>query len=568
MPQLPASSFSFITIFDKNSNPKKVVIRDTTDYPAIGISAANVFVYLKVSYVAANGNVTVFYNNFNNALGAGADLTRSLGTDSTSTIPLPLQADGNVSFGDFVIEAQYDYLDSSSNQFITQKSYTYSYTWTPPKVCIMKRINLASSNITTTDTTNYGAYLTLSRTHTISPPPNAQLPPLSMGVSTTTQAINVYQDIATGTWGAKVVSVVTYIFDEERRGGNRDVIISGLEVIEQLIGCIEFQVTSDLDINKLLCCLGDIKALYQRELISNAQKAQNIYEDKIKPLQLEMVFYFSFMAAGCLEKAAASVERLKQISGCSDLCCGFDDCPTPIPVITGGGNFYNVDSPDASILVVPEVIGNTTTFHITVNPSIIPDIIAYNVVGNSPISVSTTVDSITGNVTFTISTDRPLGLVDNACVIRVNISNSSGSWTIAKDNIYIDSAGGLINAFTNQSVVFTGTTLDTDFIAFKWSDFFGDAGGTLVPQQFVVSAQVNNSNYFSEDATTVLAFLGLLNSCEANVMWIENDITTKGNATIIRLYNPVNGEILKYGDFAEFAETNLQIYVRVQAKAS
>jgi hypothetical protein len=563
MPQLPSSSFSFITIFDKNANPKGVVINDTTDYTAIGINPNNVFVYLRVTLLSSNGNSSTFYNNFNNATGNGADLSRSLGSLSTSTIPLPLQTDGNAAFGSYIIEAQYDYLDGLGNDFETDKSYSYDYSWVPPCVTIMERINLSSSNITTTDTTNYGSYINFSRVHTISPPGNAQLPPLNMPVQTTGLAVNVYQNIATGTWSAKVVSIVTYLLTPVENPQ-----IDGLEVIEQLIGCIEFKVVADVDINKLFCCLGDLKKQYEKLQLSNTVKAEIMFEQTIAPLELNITFYLIFMAGGCPDKAALALEKITEISGCGDCACGGDECPTPIPILTGNANLYNVDSPDGSIIVVPEVNGNLTTFNITVNPAIIPKVIQYSATGVDPILVDTVIDPITGNIQFVVSFTRSIPLLENSSVIRVKISNITGPWTLSVDKIFVDSGDNIVNFFANQIVAFTGTTTNADFIAFKYSNFFADNVGTLVPQKFVAQAQINNSSYYGLSDVTVLASIGIQNTCEANILWIENNGSEKGNAMIVRLYNPLNGEILTYGDFAEAAETNIQIMVKVTAQSA
>ena len=50
---------------------------------------------------------------------------------------------------------------------------------------------------------------------------------------------------------------------------------------------------------------------------------------------------------------------------------------------------------------------------------------------------------------------------------------------------------------------------------------------------------------------------------EANILWIENDVNREGKAILVRLYNPISGEIWKFDDLDR--EQIYQINCKVQA---
>ncbi|HXK66279.1 MAG TPA: hypothetical protein PK348_08440, partial [Spirochaetota bacterium] len=242
MPQIPASTFSYTSILDKNSTPSKLIVQDTTDIAAlITAGYSNFGIFLRLTFTSVSGTITV-YDNIN---GSVADIIYPA-TDNSNTIALPLQANGNLAFGTYSVTAQYQYLDEFGTDFSTEVSSAYEYTWTPPNAEISYRINLPASNITSIDVTNYGGQIvTMTRVHTISPPGNAQLPPLNLPPISTSLATNVYQNITTGTWGVKIVSVVTYQFITTATGMN-------WQVIDVVSGCTEFLVFSDVNLNALL----------------------------------------------------------------------------------------------------------------------------------------------------------------------------------------------------------------------------------------------------------------------------------------------------------------------------
>lgn len=549
MPQIPASTFSYTSILDKNSTPSKLIVQDTTDIAAlITAGYSNFGIFLRLTFTSVSGTITV-YDNIN---GSVADIIYPA-TDNSNTIALPLQANGNLAFGTYSVTAQYQYLDEFGTDFSTEVSSAYEYTWTPPNAEISYRINLPASNITSIDVTNYGGQIvTMTRVHTISPPGNAQLPPLNLPPISTSLATNVYQNITTGTWGVKIVSVVTYQFITTATGMN-------WQVIDVVSGCTEFLVFSDVNLNALLCCLDNIKKRYQRLLLTNPVSANQLMEEKIQPIMMNLTFYAAYVQAGCLDKAAAAIEQIKEISGCGECACGGDECPTPIPAIVPQNNFYDVDSPDQSITVTSDVIGNTTVFHVEISQTIIDQISSktYIVNGTSPITVATTVSPDGKTITYTVGTSRPIPYVQNLAVIKVTIAFVSTAWEVTMEEIFTDPQLAIVDDFANHTIAwYTNPVSDGDVVSFIYSDFF-----TAV-QTFVANAQINN--VFTETSLgNFITAIKTQNTIEANIPWIEDDGTGKGNKIAVRLYNPVQGEILRFGDLNQ--EQTYVVHVRVQA---
>jgi hypothetical protein len=530
MPQLPASAFSYTSILDKNSTPKKIVIHDTSDIASLITAGYSGFgIFLKVTFTSSTGTSTLYDN-----IGGSTPDILYPATDNSNVIALPLQSNGNLAFGIYSVTAEYQYLDNFGSDYSTDVNSAYEFGFTSPCVSISFRINLPASNITTIDTTDYGSYVLLNRQHTISPPPNAQLPPLSLPPITTTLSQNVYQNITTGTWGAKVISIITY-----QLAVTPDLL--NWQLIDNLSDCIEIPVVSDIDINKLLCCLNKYKLRWERLKLVNQVEADNLFNEVIQPIVVNLTFYYAALTAGCYAVAAAAIAVIKEVSGCDCNCDA--NCPTVIPAVTPQNNFYDIDSPDNSITVTSSTVGNTTIFHLQIAQSIIDQINAktYIVNGTSPITVATTVSPDGKTITYTVGVSRPIPYVQNLAVVRAKIAYSSG-WSIGMDSIYVDPQLAVIAPFADHTIDFTvGSPADTDAVAFFYANFF------TANQIFVPQAQVMNS-YFLDNASSVLESIKTQNTIEANIMWTQNDGSQKGNSFLTRLYNPVNGEILRFSD--------------------
>lgn len=547
MAQLQNTAFAYTGVFDLTSTPKSLVIQDNTDWASLIIQGyAPLGIFLKSVFTSSSGSQVLYDNLSNQMSDTNYDITYP-STQSGNQIVLPLQSNNpNIAFGLYTIYLEYRYLDSDLVEWSNTVSASYEFTFTAPAVTIAHRINLASSTITTIDTTNYGGgVISSSREHTISPPTNAQLPPLNLPVQTTTLATNVYVNITTGTWGAKVITTITYQLE------------SGWQTTQELIGCIEFVVFSTVDLNKLLCCLDEYKSRYEEQLLKNFVAAENIKKQYIEPVLLNIGFYYMYLQAGCVEKANKAIQAIIDITKCGNCACGGDECPTPIPSISAATPIYVVDSPNNTITVTSDIIGDATIFHVEVSQNILTqlaNIKQYIVSGQDPITVSTIISPDGLSVTYQVALNRPMPLMQNLAVIRTKIYYDI-TWKIETLEIFTDTQGFVVNPYASQNIQFAAGTTASDPVAILFTDFFTGK------YPFICTAQIMNW-YSLQDETTILPLLKNQNVAEANVMWVENDIAEKGNQAIIRLYNPINGEILSFDDLNQEASYYLSITVQ------
>lgn len=581
MAALSDSYFSFITIFDKSATPKNLIVRDTTDQTVLtnlGYTLTGLFI--KAVYTYSGGSQVLYDNLDGNVTGGVPDITPPA-TDSTASIPIPLQSDGNLAFGTYTVTVRFAYEDTSTDpatEYTNDISHECDYSWVPPTGSISYRVNLMESNITTIDTTSYGGLvLDMNRQHTITPPGPAQLPPLSLLPQTTTLATNVYVNITNGWWGAKVYNIVTYELD-------RDGALSGLQdptttgnaclLIEEYDFCVDIHVFSRVDLNKLLCCLFDIKTLYQDLKFEDRIAAENLKKQKLDPIERNLIFYIAAAQAGCEDKANEALDQIIKLSGCSGCTCD-DDCPSIIPAILPATHLYDVDSPDFSITVTKEVIGNTTIFHLTVSPTIInqlANIKTYIVEGISPIVVTTTTSPDGKTITYTVSIEGGFPVLQNLAVVLVTIEYNplTAVWDLVPEEIFVDEGGGVVNTFSDHIFEFvdsgtTSTTAVTDAFAFVYKNFFA------ANQKFVVRSEVISAlypEYYNISEADAKSLVKTLNFTESDVMWIEQDANDKGNSTIVRLYNPVQGKVLLVNNMAGVESEDVKFKIRLEVMAA
>ena len=174
-------------------------------------------------------------------------------------------------------------------------------------------VDYATAVLTSTDTTSYGAYSSISRTHTIYPPPISGLPN-----QTTSATTNVYSNIVTTTWSVKITSNVTYLKANDTY------------TTCQLIGTKEVVVEADT-LCATLCLLKkfrtDFYAKYGKKCVDDMEKAYNLAMDE---------FYLAFMATRCgrpQSEIQGYINKIYEITGLDPNCdcgCNAGDYPTPV----------------------------------------------------------------------------------------------------------------------------------------------------------------------------------------------------------------------------------------------
>lgn len=346
---MTANDLNIKVTFDRTTG--FIVVEDITDYIGLSIDPADVFGYLKITYNVGAGDVQIY----NNLYGGTPDITSPTFINATD-IAFPLDSSGNPLPASYTVLYQM-WNDDPLLEYDFQKSFSYEYNFVDPEVCLSSSVNCATSVLTSTDVTNYDSpqYATrqsLSRTHTLYPPPT------SGGFETSNSLASLsVSPIYTGTYTAEIISEVTYLQGD------------GLYITLELSGTKEIVVTCDTNLSKILCCIATIDETYNSYLCKDPVKAQNYADRVVIPVWRYLVLFLAATTAGNQNKAAAAYANILEYSGCEDCGCG-DEITLVTPSVGGATQTYSVTSPDNSVSVVTVVTGSNTEFQLQVSATI------------------------------------------------------------------------------------------------------------------------------------------------------------------------------------------------------
>jgi hypothetical protein len=386
-----------------------ISVEDLTDYVGNGINLVTTQVdgYLKITLNSSAGT-SVIYDNLG---GVTPDIDYNNSPISTSTINLPVDADGYVVQGTYTIEYNINvYLIATPVPPLYNLTKTFSYLLQQdkPVVCLAADVNCSASTITSYDTTVYGTYSSVSRVHTLYPPPASGYVPI-VGTQAT---LSSGSPIVDKTWTQEVQSTVTYTYP------------SGLIFIVYVEGVREIPVVCDFGMNKIYCCLKKVFDRYNVLQTKNITAADAMYEDTVKPMLEAMVMYNAALDAGNPTAAATYYDLTIQVSGCGEDCGCTGSTPQIVNPSAGATNIVIVDSPDNSISVNPVIVGNTTTYEIQVSATIQNALNALKntvVTTQTPSTLAITSNTVGNTVTYNIDYVAPPSL--NISVWRLRIEN-------------------------------------------------------------------------------------------------------------------------------------------------
>ena len=189
-------TLSFSTVFDVVQ--RKFKIQDTSNYSGQGVSLANVKGVIKMT--SPRG---VIYDN-TNYLAPDVNPSVSL---SSGYINLPVNALGFVLAGVYTVDYHVLYSVDGS---ISTISHTYSYSFIVPAIDITQTADGYNSVFSSVDSSVYGSYASISRTHIVTPPVGS---PLSV-VSNSNQTISYAPNIWSGIWTSQITTVLTYVMGD------------------------------------------------------------------------------------------------------------------------------------------------------------------------------------------------------------------------------------------------------------------------------------------------------------------------------------------------------------------
>ena len=508
-----------------NNANQQIVVEDITDYAAQGVPLDGTWPIggrLRITLTSASGTSTVY----DNLAGVNADIDPNVGPTNNIPISLPLDSNGNIRQGTYVVVYVMTGQDSVGNDINLSVSNTYDYDMTLPEVCLSVSINCVSSIVTSYDETDYGAYsTTIARVHTLYPPPTS---PMAI-VTGTTAVLNAGPNIYDSTWTQGVVTTVTYTFPD------------GLLAVLLLEGSREFGVTCDVGLGRIFCCLEKLQKRYDSALTQNPIRAAVMFEDTIEPTNQAMLMYKSALDAGASTSAAYWYAQIIARSGCGEDCGCSSDGPQQVYPALGSVGQFVVDSPDNSIAVIPTVVGNITTFHIQVSAAIqalISNLFSTTVSTNTPSYLDVIQTGTGSNRNYEINF-LPTSITGaaNACVKRFVIDptlNNTANYLEFTQNDLVNQ-GAKINNVGIQSVKLGGSfpNVSTDVAVFYIINILINVLDPYIVQTCVMR---------SESSGTVTNTKNI----EAEVMYIG----VGSSIIMIRLYNPQTGQPYTLGDLA------------------
>lgn len=301
---------------------KTVDLTQLTDFAGQGIINPNTAKTL-LSLIAPDGSTVYQNSGYATDVYTSPDFTL---TTTTLTKNLPVDINGNALTGNYVL--------SMKCQVVQGSDTTYGSASTISSVCdcsVTVTIDLtadyATAVLTSVDTTNYGAYLSISRTHTIYPPPISGLP--SQATSATT---NVYSNIVTTTWSSKITTTITYLYAND----------TYVECVAT--GSKEINVEADT-LCQTLCLIKKFRTdFYSRYGRKNTADMEEIYQLSVNEFALAM------QAQRCGQDITPYINKIYELTGLDADCdCGCNDSfPTPVvpTSIVNGTNGTNGVTPE------------------------------------------------------------------------------------------------------------------------------------------------------------------------------------------------------------------------------
>jgi hypothetical protein len=286
------------------------LLTDLTNWNGLGIIAPDtVAVLLKL--IDPTG-ATVYINaGYDTDSYAAPDFTL---VTTTKSFTIPTDVNGDEITGTYTLYMKAQVVDDGDT--VTTVSAVESTAFVcdcTATVSIDIDVDYATAVITTTDTTAYGAYSSISRTHTIYPPPLSGLPN-----QTTNATTNVYSNIVTTTWSVKITSDVTYL-------NNYDTYTTC-----RLTGSDEFVVEADT-LCETFCLLkkfrnGELYSRFGKKCTEDIERAWTLAMDE---------YVLAIQAYRCARPQSeidTYIDKIYELTGLDPDCdCGCTgDYPTPV----------------------------------------------------------------------------------------------------------------------------------------------------------------------------------------------------------------------------------------------
>lgn len=301
-----------------------LTLTDSSNYAGALTLASPYRIYGLFQVIDPNG--TVVYINSGYVLDDfSSPDTNITASDFTKVITIPTATGGGYLFGTYTINYKVqvieDFGTTNLPTNIVTKLDSGNLCQPFPDECTSTfEFNCNTAIIKNTDTTAYGAYASITRVHSLIPPPLSNQP-----TQTGNQTVLVYNSGVpyTGTWSWLIESTLTYAV-----GNNTTIIV-------EVTGEGEQKVVCDTNFCKLLCVLLKYRTEFLKKAAARALTQQDwnnynfVWDDYVAAYQAQLCG----KDASQIQKY---IDNIYNIIGIEDGCdCGCDgETPTPILATT------------------------------------------------------------------------------------------------------------------------------------------------------------------------------------------------------------------------------------------
>lgn len=321
-----AAQISSVLVVSKQFNltTGNLTLTDISNYTGALTLASPYRIYGLFQVIDPNG--TVVYINTGYVLDDfSAPDVNITAADFTKVITIPTATGGGYLFGTYTVNYKVqvieDFGTTNLPTNVVTKLDSGELCQPYPTECTSTfEFNCNTAIIKNTDTTSYGAYSSITRVHSLIPPPLSAQP-----TQTGNQTVLVYNSGVpyTGTWSWLIESTLTYAV-----GNNTTIIV-------EVTGSDEAVVVCDTNFCKLLCVLLKYRATFLKKLSARAATQQDwndynfVWDDYAAAYQAQLCG----KDASQIQKY---IDNIYNIIGIEDGCdCGCDgETPTPILATT------------------------------------------------------------------------------------------------------------------------------------------------------------------------------------------------------------------------------------------
>lgn len=319
---------------------------------------------LRAAIVTNNSGAKTFVLNGNylSALATGSNFLVNDGSDVPITLDgTPTYSTGtgqttvtiNETLGVLSVNAYFQYELTSTYV----KEFTVAYEYETPDICINIEFDQCCTLITFTDETAYPEGSTVTRLHTVRYPLSS---PAKANLTSPLQSFPS-SPAWTGTYTDLFTADIEYV--------------SGiLTVIDEASNTKELKVSTDASSCQVAACINNVALKYNSQLTSAPAQAQITGKYLLNAVALVTAYNLA-IKCGNADDATDYLGKIKEIAETCGCDCDCEDCSDGTSTQVVGccdnvaftTNTVVLDSPDSSITVTSDTVGDTTTFSIIVN---------------------------------------------------------------------------------------------------------------------------------------------------------------------------------------------------------